>query len=136
MTPHDDEFAVMENAMREAVAAKAANPKGRRVRSAPSPSNKRPDKVLKLPAASKVLKRPAASGLSSSSSPRLVESGGAVNGVIYYKGSTIYTSDYKGGYRVLMPGEKRVDKLFRWDRFPSKAATLTHVKTAIDEAVH
>ena len=51
----------------------------------------------------------------------------------YYNGGTIYISERKQGYRVLFPGEKRVDVLFRWQNYSSKSACLTDVKRKIDE---
>ena len=80
---------------------------------------KRTTRTTKKPAAA-VRKRPAGSNKPSSSK------------TLRYKDCTIYTSDSKQGYRVLMPGEKRVDKLFKW--IPSKVAALKTVKKAIDDA--
>jgi hypothetical protein len=51
----------------------------------------------------------------------------------YYNNGTIYTSELKQGYRVMMPGERRIDKLFVWRAFDSKAACLKHIKEEIDE---
>ena len=51
---------------------------------------------------------------------------------IRYNGSTIYHSEYKGGYRVLFPGEKVVDKLFKWSLYKSKKAALDHIKKLVD----
>ena len=53
-------------------------------------------------------------------------------GTLHYKGARIYTSDLKQGYRVMMPGEKRVDVLFRWASYPSKEACLAAIKRVVD----
>ena len=76
-------------------------------------------RTRKRPSAA-VLKRPAGSNKPRSSK------------TLRYKDCTIYTSDSKQGYRVLMPGYTRVDKLFKWS--PSKEAALKTVKKAIDDA--
>ena len=56
-------------------------------------------------------------------------------GIMSYKGCTIYTSDSKQGYRVLMPGEDRVDTCFKWNKYGGKAAALKAVHVAIDKAL-
>ena len=91
----------MEKAMADAVAAKQRE----KARNAPN-----------------VLKRPAASGSSDTGRVYLKKQKGNAPtskdsktkpGIEYYRGGTIYNSDLKSGYRVLLPGEKRVDKLFK-----------------------
>ena len=111
---NDDEFEHMERAMQEAAASKA--------------SAKREN--------ARVAKRPAAS--TSGSTPKKAKSASvskkpAGSGVEYYNGGTIYHSDSKSGYRVLFPGEKRVDKLFKWRDYSSKSARLAFEKKKVKE---
>ena len=75
----------------------------------------------RFPGAKVPLKRPAGAKATS-----------AHNELQWYRGCRIYSSTYKGGYRVLMPGETRVDTLFKWGK--SKTDALKTVKTAIDKA--
>ena len=106
----DDAFGNMEELMKDAAGKKKE-------------TVKRPGAATKQRPAVATMKRPAVATMKKPTKP----------GTIIYKDSTIYSSDYKGGYRVLLPGEKRIDKLFRWSAFKSRAEALSHIKGIIDK---
>ena len=115
----DDAFGNMEELMKDAAADK-----------------KKAAATLKRPAAA-TMKRPAAATMkrpaSATKKPTSATSASTKPEIIYYKDSTIYSSKYKGGYRVLLPGEKRIDKLFLWSAFKSRAEALSHIKGIVDK---
>ena len=78
-----------------------------------------------------VIKRPAAAEQSDVAKKRPA----ACNSNIErYHGATIYTSESKEGFRVLPPGENRVDKLYKWKNYSSRGACLNAIKKEIDKA--
>ena len=80
-----------------------------------------------------VKKRPAAAAFVAKEMPMKRPAGAqAKPGTLHYKGARIYTSDLKQGYRVMMPGEKKVDVLFKWALHPNKEACLAAIKRVVD----
>ena len=97
------------------------------------------ESVKKRPAAAafdveeSVKKRPSAVTFDVEERPKKTPAGGQTKpGTIHYKGARIYTSDLKQGYRVMMPGEKKVDVLFKWALHPNKEACLAAIKRVVD----
>ena len=74
-----------------------------------------------------ILKRPAGAG--SSIGAKASTRG---PGTIHYKAARIYTSTTKQGYRVMMPGENRIDVLFKWKNYASKDACMKEIKKVVD----
>ena len=80
-----------------------------------------------------VKKRPAAAAFVAEEMPMKRPAGAkAKPDTLHYKGARIYTSDLKQGYRVMMPGEKKVDVLFKWACHASKEACLAAIKRVVD----
>lgn len=135
-----DAFKAMEKELADALVAKTKAKKSRATEAKPKgkakPTAKPKAKKAKAKAQATAKTKPQAKAKAKCKSTRKTATKRtAKSTVIHYKGGRIYTSKLIGGYRVMFPGEKRLDKKFRWSHYPSKPATLEHIKRQINKAL-